>query len=72
MTYVLFPDEGHGFARPENRLAFNAAAEEFLGTCLGGRVEPIGDDLSGSSIAVPVGAALLPGLAAALETLGSP
>jgi dipeptidyl aminopeptidase/acylaminoacyl peptidase len=68
VTYVLFPDEGHGFARPENRLAFNAAAEEFLGTCLDGRVEPIGHELAGSSITVPVGAALLPGLDAALET----
>src|SRR6185436_5951295 len=24
VTYVLFPDEGHGFARPENSLAFFA------------------------------------------------
>ncbi|MDH3418654.1 MAG: alpha/beta fold hydrolase, partial [Gammaproteobacteria bacterium] len=68
VTYVLFPDEGHGFARPENRLAFNATAEAFLGSCLGGRVEPIGDDLRGSSITVPVGAELMPDLQAALET----
>lgn len=66
VTYVLFPDEGHGFARPQNRLAFNAVAESFLGNCLGGRVEPIGDDFSGSSITVPNGAALLEGLPAAL------
>src|SRR5690606_16086401 len=43
VTYVLFPDEGHGFARPENNMAFNAVAEGFLSTCLGGRAEPIGD-----------------------------
>jgi dipeptidyl aminopeptidase/acylaminoacyl peptidase len=66
VTYVLFPDEGHGFARPQNRLAFNAVAEAFLGNCLGGRVEPIGDDFAGSSITVPNGAALLEGLPAAL------
>ena len=36
VTYVLFPDEGHGFARPENNIAFNAVAENFLATCLGG------------------------------------
>jgi dipeptidyl aminopeptidase/acylaminoacyl peptidase len=66
VTYVLFPDEGHGFARPQNRLAFNAVAEAFLGKCLGGRVEPIGDDFTGSSITVPNGAALLEGLPAAL------
>lgn len=38
--YMLFPDEGHGFARPENRLKFYAAAEEFLAKHLGGRFEP--------------------------------
>jgi dipeptidyl aminopeptidase/acylaminoacyl peptidase len=37
--YLLFEDEGHGFARPENRLKFYAAAEEFLAKHLGGRVE---------------------------------
>lgn len=37
--YMLFPDEGHGFAKPENRLKFNAAAEKFLATHLGGRYE---------------------------------
>lgn len=67
VTYILFPDEGHGFARPENNLAFYAAAEEFLGACLGGRVEPVGDDLRGSSITVPNGLDLLPGLKAAYE-----
>jgi dipeptidyl aminopeptidase/acylaminoacyl peptidase len=30
VEYMLFPDEGHGFARPENRLKFYAAAEDFL------------------------------------------
>mgnify|MGYP000219926980 CR=1 FL=1 len=30
VTYVLFPDEGHGFHRPENNIAFNAIAENFL------------------------------------------
>jgi dipeptidyl aminopeptidase/acylaminoacyl peptidase len=38
--YLLFPDEGHGFARPENRLTFYAAAEHFLAKHLGGRAEP--------------------------------
>jgi len=37
--YLLFEDEGHGFARPENRLKFYAAAEKFLAQHLGGRVE---------------------------------
>jgi dipeptidyl aminopeptidase/acylaminoacyl peptidase len=37
--YLLFPDEGHGFAKPENRLRFYAAAEQFLARYLGGRAE---------------------------------
>jgi dipeptidyl aminopeptidase/acylaminoacyl peptidase len=37
--YMLFPDEGHGFAKPENRLGFYAVAERFLARHLGGRAE---------------------------------
>lgn len=37
VEYLLFPDEGHGFARPENRLKFYAAAESFLERHLGAR-----------------------------------
>jgi dipeptidyl aminopeptidase/acylaminoacyl peptidase len=40
VEYIVFPDEGHGFARPENRLRFYAAAEAFLAKYLGGRAEP--------------------------------
>ncbi|HEY9834354.1 MAG TPA: S9 family peptidase [Stenomitos sp.] len=43
VEYALYTDEGHGFARPENRLHFFAIAEEFLAKYLGGRFEPIGD-----------------------------
>jgi len=38
--YLLFPDEGHGFVKPENRLKFYGAAERFLAKHLGGRYEP--------------------------------
>jgi dipeptidyl aminopeptidase/acylaminoacyl peptidase len=55
VTYVLYPDEGHGFARPENRIDFNARAEKFLGSCLGGRVEPMtGEKMPGSTAVVRV------------------
>ncbi|MEX0676308.1 MAG: S9 family peptidase [Pirellulales bacterium] len=67
LTYVLFPDEGHGFARPENNLAFFAVAEAFLARQLGGRYEPIGDDFQNSSITVPDGGDQIPGVADALE-----
>jgi dipeptidyl aminopeptidase/acylaminoacyl peptidase len=54
-TYVLFPDEGHGFARPENNIAFSALAEEFLAEHLGGRFEPVGDTLAASTAVVTRG-----------------
>ena len=63
VTYLLYPDEGHGFARPENRLSYMAVAEAFLAKHLGGRFEPIGDDFEGSSIRVLAGAGDVPGLA---------
>jgi dipeptidyl aminopeptidase/acylaminoacyl peptidase len=37
--YMLFPDEGHGFAKPENRQKFYTVAERFLARYLGGRYE---------------------------------
>jgi dipeptidyl aminopeptidase/acylaminoacyl peptidase len=43
VEYYVFPDEGHGFARPENRMAFNAASEVFLAKYLEGRAEPASD-----------------------------
>ncbi|MBN1510789.1 MAG: prolyl oligopeptidase family serine peptidase, partial [Phycisphaerae bacterium] len=67
VTYVLYPDEGHGFARAPNRMSFNAVAEAFLATCLGGRCEPIGNDFAGSSITVPAGAEGVAGLTEALN-----
>jgi dipeptidyl aminopeptidase/acylaminoacyl peptidase len=66
VTYVLYKDEGHGFARPENRISFYAISEAFLSQCLGGRFEPIGQDFQGSSVAVPTGAEHIPGLKEAL------
>ncbi|HEY6483888.1 MAG TPA: S9 family peptidase [Steroidobacteraceae bacterium] len=69
VTYMLFPDEGHGFARPQNRLAFYAVAEGFLASCLGGRREPIGGDFAGSSLKVTTGAQAIAGLPQALAQL---
>ncbi len=66
VTYVLYPDEGHGFARPQNRTAFYAVSEAFLSECLGGRYEPVGKDFEGSSLEVKEGAKNVPGLEAAL------
>src|SRR5690606_32043283 len=66
VVYALYADEGHGFARPENRLSFTALSEVFLAQCLGGPSQPFGSDLRGSSLTVPVGADHIWGLPDAL------
>jgi dienelactone hydrolase len=67
VTYVLYPDEGHGFNRPQNRTSFFAVAETFLAQCLGGPYEPVGTDFNGSSITVPAGADQVYGITDALK-----
>lgn len=62
VTYLLYPDEGHGFARPENWLSFNAVTEVFLARHLGGRYELIGNSFEGSSIQVVLGKEDVPGV----------
>ena len=55
VTYVLYPDEGHGFpglVRPPNNLDFMARAERFLADHLGGRYEPKDRDRMPDSTAV--------------------
>jgi dipeptidyl aminopeptidase/acylaminoacyl peptidase len=39
VTYIVYTDEGHGFARPNNRLDFYGRVDEFLAKYLGGRLE---------------------------------
>ena len=72
VTYVLYPDEGHGFGRPQNRTSFFAISEGFLQQCLGGRAEPIGRDFEGASLQVKEGADRIPGLAEAFAALPRP
>lgn len=52
VTYILYPDEGHGFARPENNLSFFAVTEVFLAKHIGGRAQEIGNDFEDSSIEI--------------------
>jgi dipeptidyl aminopeptidase/acylaminoacyl peptidase len=66
VTYILYPNEGHGFAEPANRTSFYAVSEGFLSQCLGGRYEPVGDDFKGSSIEVLDGMDNVPGLKQAM------
>jgi dipeptidyl aminopeptidase/acylaminoacyl peptidase len=63
VTYVLFPDEGHGFQKPENNLSFNAVTEAFLAECLGGRFQELGNDFANSSIQIPHGIEYVPSIA---------
>jgi dipeptidyl aminopeptidase/acylaminoacyl peptidase len=69
VTYVLYPDEGHGFRRPQNSGSFNAVAEAFLAQHLGGRFEPVGDDFEGSTLQIVTGADQIPGIASAAKMI---
>jgi dipeptidyl aminopeptidase/acylaminoacyl peptidase len=60
VVYALYPDEGHGFMRPENRLSFYAITEGFFAKYLGGRYEQIKNDFENSSILIKEGEDLLP------------
>eukprot|EP00746_Dinoflagellata_sp_MGD_P090315 gnl/MRDRNA2_/MRDRNA2_35659_c0_seq1.p1 gnl/MRDRNA2_/MRDRNA2_35659_c0~~gnl/MRDRNA2_/MRDRNA2_35659_c0_seq1.p1 ORF type:complete len:764 (-),score=151.99 gnl/MRDRNA2_/MRDRNA2_35659_c0_seq1:113-2218(-) len=53
VEYVLYPDEGHGFARPANRIDFNGRTEEFLSKHLGGRSEAF-ETVPGSTAQFPL------------------
>jgi dipeptidyl aminopeptidase/acylaminoacyl peptidase len=61
VTYVYYPDEGHGLGRSENRRSFAAVAEAFLAAHLGGDCEQVGDDFANSSIEFKAGRELIPG-----------
>jgi dipeptidyl aminopeptidase/acylaminoacyl peptidase len=55
VVYLLYPDEGHGLARPENRLSMYANAEVFLANFAGGRFVTHDNEFPGSSVEVKEG-----------------
>ena len=63
VTYMVFPDEGHGFSNPANMIAFTAMAEAFLSAHLGGTYLPVtADELKASSMDIRDGKGGIPGL----------
>jgi len=69
VTYIVYPDEGHGFLLPQSRRSFNSIMEAFLAKYLGGRCEPFGNDLAGSNLQVREGIAAIAGLQQCLDTV---
>ncbi len=68
VTYLLFPDEGHGFIRPENIMAFFAVTEVFLAMNLGGAAQALSpEDVMHSTLQVLEGAEGVPGLRTVLK-----
>lgn len=51
VTYLVYPDEGHGFYREPNILDFAGRLEEFLARHLKGRLEPR-QEIAGTSVQV--------------------
>ncbi|HUJ62466.1 MAG TPA: S9 family peptidase [Kofleriaceae bacterium] len=63
VTYIVFPDEGHGFARPVNNIAFFGAAEAFLSAHLGGYYLPLSaEEIKASTMDIKAGREGIPGL----------
>ena len=52
VAYLLYPDEGHGFKKPQNKLSFFALMEKFLATHLYGTYEEIKDEIENSSVKI--------------------
>ena len=55
VTYAVYPDEGHGFVKANNKISFFAIAEQFLHEQLGGQYEPIHDEIEQSSVHIQAG-----------------
>jgi dipeptidyl aminopeptidase/acylaminoacyl peptidase len=66
VTYLLYPDEPHDLRRAASWVSLFAVAESFFHQHLGGRYEPIGDDL-GAGLEVRAGRELIPGVAESLD-----
>ena len=71
VTYLLYPDEGHGLNRPDNRLSWYAIAEAFLARYLGGSAEPLDDDVAHAKFEVRAGIENVAGLADAVRATAS-
>ena len=56
VPYLVFPEEGHDYARPESWQMFWAVGEAFLKEQLGGAAEPIGDEESRVNVEIRAGA----------------
>lgn len=59
VQYVVYKDEGHGFARAVNKLHFTGRVEAFLAEHLGGRLEPLDASLIQGHSAVDVDVSIL-------------
>ncbi|KAF0699052.1 Aste57867_10366 [Aphanomyces stellatus] len=59
VTYIVYPDEGHGFSRPPNNIYFCQRTEEFLAAHLQGRVCPRDDAATAGHTAIVVDLAAL-------------
>jgi dipeptidyl aminopeptidase/acylaminoacyl peptidase len=72
LTSIMFQSEGAELVRPQDRLAYYAVLEQFLGDCLGGRIEPVGAAFEGAEMVAYDGAASVPGLQAFARRAAAP
>lgn len=70
VTYLTYADAGHGLFRPGNWISYAATVEHFLEGCLGGAAAPLTEsDFAETTVAVPVGAEHISGLAEMLKKI---
>lgn len=60
VTYLSYPDEGHGIAKMANEMVYLAYCEKFFADILGGKYEPISEELRQKSSAKIEGLPILP------------
>lgn len=71
VSYIVYPEDGADLT-PPNRIAYYAVLEQFLGDCLGGRIEPVGAAFEGASLLAYAGADSVPGLSAFARRFPAP
>ena len=63
VVYFYYPEEGHDYALAESWISFWAISEQFLAEHLGGKAQPVGEDLENGGFVVEVGKGYVEGLA---------
>lgn len=65
-TFVALSNDAGSLLSPLNQRGYYAVLEAFFAECLGGKLQPIGEDMRAAGLEIPVGAEHVPALSAVL------